>query len=97
MMLHEPLAFNALRGTLRRDAPLARHTSWRVGGKADALFVPADRDDLAAFVAQWPREAPLTVQRERAQPRPPGRHIDPCADSTERQQDLGGQGRALLA
>ena len=61
MMLHEPLAFKALRGTLRRDAPLARHTSWRVGGNADALFVPADRDDLAAFVAQWPRATPLTV------------------------------------
>jgi UDP-N-acetylmuramate dehydrogenase len=61
MMLHEPLAFKALRGTLRRDAPLARHTSWRTGGNADLLYVPADRDDLASFVAQWPRTAPLTV------------------------------------
>ena len=31
---------------------LARHTSWRVGGPADLLYVPADRDDLASFVRQ---------------------------------------------
>ena len=59
MMLNEPLRFEALRGTLTRDAPLARYTSWRAGGTADVLYRPADRDDLAAFVQQWPREAPL--------------------------------------
>ena len=59
--MHEPLRFDALRGTLTRDAPLARHTSWRTGGNADVLYVPADRDDLAAFVRQWPRTSPLTV------------------------------------
>ena len=59
--MNEPLLFDALRGTLTRDAPLARHTSWRTGGNADVLYVPADRDDLAAFVRQWPRELPLTV------------------------------------
>jgi UDP-N-acetylenolpyruvoylglucosamine reductase len=59
--MHEPLRFAALRGTLKRDAPLARHTSWRTGGNADVLYVPADRDDLAAFVRQWPRPLPLTV------------------------------------
>ena len=61
MMMHEPLRFEALRGTLTHDAPLARHTSWRAGGRADVLYVPADRDDLATFVRQWPRPAPLTV------------------------------------
>jgi UDP-N-acetylenolpyruvoylglucosamine reductase len=61
MMMHEPLRFDALRGTLTRDAPLARHTSWRAGGNADVLYVPADRDDLAAFVRQWPKSQPLTV------------------------------------
>ena len=59
MMLNEPLRFEALRGTLTRDARLARYTSWRAGGSADVLYRPADRDDLAAFVQQWPREAPL--------------------------------------
>jgi UDP-N-acetylmuramate dehydrogenase len=61
MMLHEPLAFTKLRGVLKRNAPLARHTSWRAGGRAELLFVPADRDDLATFMRQWPPSAPLTV------------------------------------
>jgi len=52
MMMLEPLAFEGLRGTLTARAPLARHTSWRVGGPADLLYVPADRDDLASFVRQ---------------------------------------------
>ena len=61
MMMHEPRAFASLRGTLLRGAPLARYTSWRAGGPADVLYVPADRDDLAAFVRQLPPDAPLTV------------------------------------
>jgi len=49
----------ALRGTLRLDEPLARHTSWRVGGPADRYFEPADRDDLIAFARQLPRQEPV--------------------------------------
>jgi len=49
----------ALRGTLRLDEPLARHTSWRVGGPADRYFEPADRDDLIAFVRQLPQQEPV--------------------------------------
>jgi UDP-N-acetylmuramate dehydrogenase len=52
MMMLEPLAFEGLRGTRTERAPLARYTSWRVGGPADLLFLPADRDDLASFVRQ---------------------------------------------
>ena len=48
-----------LRGTLRLDEPLARHTSWRVGGPADRYFEPADRDDLIAFARQLPRQEPV--------------------------------------
>jgi UDP-N-acetylmuramate dehydrogenase len=33
------------------DVPLARHTSLRIGGPADALATPADRDELAAVLA----------------------------------------------
>ncbi|HEB89094.1 MAG TPA: UDP-N-acetylmuramate dehydrogenase [Deltaproteobacteria bacterium] len=33
------------------DAPLARHTSLRIGGPADAIATPADRDELAATLA----------------------------------------------
>ncbi|RMF95552.1 MAG: UDP-N-acetylmuramate dehydrogenase [Gammaproteobacteria bacterium] len=36
---------------LRRDEPLARHTSWRVGGPADVYFRPATRQSLLAFLA----------------------------------------------
>jgi len=35
---------------VRFDAPLARHTSLRVGGPADALAMPADRGDLARLL-----------------------------------------------
>ena len=51
MMMNEPLRFTGLRGTLARDAPLARYTSWRAGGRADVLYLPADRDDLARVPA----------------------------------------------
>ncbi|MBK7794139.1 MAG: UDP-N-acetylmuramate dehydrogenase [Betaproteobacteria bacterium] len=61
MMMNEPLHFDGLRGTLARDASLARYTSWRCGGTADRLYVPADRADLAAFVGQLPAAEPLTV------------------------------------
>jgi UDP-N-acetylmuramate dehydrogenase len=61
MTIAETIRFDALRGALRRDAPLARYTSWRCGGTADLLFVPVDRADLAAFVRQLPPGEPLTV------------------------------------
>ena len=61
MMMHEPLHFTGLRGKLAHGAALAKHTSWRTGGPADTLFVPADRDDLAAFLRQLPATEPLTV------------------------------------
>jgi UDP-N-acetylmuramate dehydrogenase len=61
MMMVEPNRLKGLRGTLTRDAPLAHHTSWRAGGPADRLYVPADRDDLAAFVRQLPATEPITV------------------------------------
>ncbi|HEV7432835.1 MAG TPA: UDP-N-acetylmuramate dehydrogenase [Steroidobacteraceae bacterium] len=44
---------------VRRDEPMSKHTSWRVGGPADVFFTPRDRADLAAFLAQLPADAPL--------------------------------------
>ena len=41
----------AIRGTLTADRPLDALTWLRVGGPADWLFQPADRDDLAGFLA----------------------------------------------
>jgi len=54
-------AFAGLRGTLAHAAPLARYTSWRVGGPADLLYTPADRDDLAHFLRSLPAQMPVTV------------------------------------
>ena len=60
-MMSEPQTFTVLRGTLSRNVSLARYTSWRCGGTGDRLYIPADRDDLAAFVRQLPSGEPLTV------------------------------------
>lgn len=48
-----------LRGTLLEQEPMARHTSWRVGGPADRYYQPADIDDLANFLQQLPVDEPL--------------------------------------
>lgn len=48
-----------LRGDLRRDEPLARYTSWRVGGPARQLYRPEDAADLANFLAGLPADEPL--------------------------------------
>ena len=61
MNMIEARHFTGLRGVLTGDAPLAPHTTWRAGGRADVAYVPADRDDLAAFLRQLPRVEPLTV------------------------------------
>ncbi len=39
--------------------PMSRHTSWHVGGPADAFFTPADRTDLIAFLEVLPPGTPL--------------------------------------
>ena len=61
MDIAEIRLFRDLRGELAADAPLARFTSWRAGGRAELLFMPADRDDLATFLRQLPPAMPLTV------------------------------------
>ncbi len=53
--------FPTVRGKLLRDAPLAPYTWFRVGGAADALFLPADEEDLADFLTALPAEIPVTV------------------------------------
>jgi UDP-N-acetylmuramate dehydrogenase len=45
-----------LRGELRFNEPLARHTSWRVGGPADRFYIPVDVDDLEHFLARLPED-----------------------------------------
>ena len=48
-----------LRGELREREPMARHVSWRAGGCADRAYLPADLDDLRAFVAARPADEAL--------------------------------------
>lgn len=48
-----------VRGRMLRDEPMARHTSWRVGGPADRYFEPADRADLIEFVRSLPADEPV--------------------------------------
>ncbi len=42
-----------------QDVPMAKHTSWHVGGPADLFFTPRDAMDLAAFLRQLPPDVPL--------------------------------------
>ncbi len=51
-----PPEFNA---RVLRDVPMARHTSWHVGGPADYFFTPRDLMDLSAFLRQLPDSIPL--------------------------------------
>lgn len=50
-----------VRGKLIENAVLAPYTWFRVGGAADALFLPADKDDLADFLKALPADVPVTV------------------------------------
>ena len=50
-----------LRGRLTAHAPLAPYTWFRVGGPAQALFLPLDEEDLAYFLRHLPAEIPVTV------------------------------------
>jgi len=49
------------RGKLLLDAALAPYTWFRVGGTADALYLPADDADLASFLKALPEDVPVTV------------------------------------
>jgi hypothetical protein len=50
MNMAEALHFHGLRGALKRDEPMSRHVSWRTGGPADRLYMPADLEDLGHFL-----------------------------------------------
>ncbi len=50
-----------VRGRYDEAAALAGIAWFRVGGPAEVLFQPADRDDLMHFLAARPEDVPLTV------------------------------------
>ena len=50
---------DGLRGSLRRDEPMAGHVSWRAGGPVARAYRPADLADLAAFLRGLRLDEPL--------------------------------------
>src|SRR5690349_2544174 len=52
---------SGLRGRLMPDSGMEKITWFRAGGPADALFQPADEEDLAAFLKAVPAEIPVMV------------------------------------
>jgi UDP-N-acetylmuramate dehydrogenase len=53
------LARTPLRGRLLPDEPMAKHVSWRAGGRAARAYVPADLADLQAFLRTLPDAEPV--------------------------------------
>ena len=56
-----PTDLPPVRGKLLLNEPLGPYTWFRVGGAADALFIPADAEDLAAFLKALDPAVPVTV------------------------------------
>jgi len=48
-----------LNGQLMEREPLARYTSWRVGGVADRLYKPSDIEDLQNYLQSLPVDEPV--------------------------------------
>ena len=45
--------------SLHLKEPMARHVSWRAGGRAERCFVPKDVNDLCTFLKTLPPEEPV--------------------------------------
>lgn len=48
-----------VRGRCVNDAPMARYSSWRVGGIAETLFFPEDIEDLAVMLSTLEADVPV--------------------------------------
>ena len=46
-------------GEVRKNEPLSRHTSWRVGGPAELFFRPAGLEDLSLFLKELDAATPV--------------------------------------
>ena len=46
-------------GKMLFNEPMARYTSWRVGGKADRLYIPSSLDDLCRFLVSVSTNEPI--------------------------------------
>ncbi|MEO6421196.1 MAG: UDP-N-acetylmuramate dehydrogenase [Candidatus Nitrotoga sp.] len=58
MNMIEPASFitEKLRGKLRCNVAMCRHTSWRAGGYAERVYQPADLADLIVFLRTLPAD-----------------------------------------
>lgn len=52
---------SGLRGVLRHNEPMSKHTSWRAGGSVERVYIPADLNDLASFVRSLPEDEAVYV------------------------------------
>ncbi|MAR56767.1 MAG: UDP-N-acetylenolpyruvoylglucosamine reductase [Rickettsiales bacterium] len=50
-----------VRGRYRQNVLLAEQTWFRVGGPAEVVFKPEDREDLATFLRHKPSDLPVTI------------------------------------
>ncbi|MCX7100472.1 MAG: UDP-N-acetylmuramate dehydrogenase [Methylobacter sp.] len=48
-----------MKGRLLKQEKLAKYTSWRVGGPADNLYIPENRQDLVEFIKTLPAFEPV--------------------------------------
>jgi UDP-N-acetylmuramate dehydrogenase len=60
-MIHRSLQshLEGVEGLLLRDEPMHKHTSWRVGGKAELFYVPTDKASLVQLMCQLPGNVPV--------------------------------------
>jgi UDP-N-acetylmuramate dehydrogenase len=55
----DAIGAGGLRGRMLRDESMARHVTWRAGGRAARAYRPADLADLAAFLRTVPAAEPV--------------------------------------
>ncbi len=55
------IAMDALRGEMRLNEPMYKHTSWRAGGAAQRYYIPADLEDLSHFLQNLSADEPVYV------------------------------------
>ena len=61
MSEQQKISAHGLRGELRSDESMARHVSWRAGGRVRRTYAPADLDDMALFLRGLPDSEPVYV------------------------------------
>jgi UDP-N-acetylmuramate dehydrogenase len=52
--------FSKLKGKIYRNHPLAKYTSWNIGGPAEYFYKPTDLDDLVQVMLAW-QDEPITI------------------------------------